>query len=322
VQTCALPISPADTAGGHSAAFFSAPGLGLVWWPLDYTWPLVAVTVLALGAGIGFGLHRGPLRLGGVRLGVVGVVVATGLAAAAAVGVRLGLGALLARYPGMGVLERHPALALAPLVLALGVALLLLRLARRWFTPDALGAGAACAWLAGAGLLALRLPEGAYLLLVPVFGAAAGILLRALLSDETGPPSARWWTVRALGPGVVPLAPPAFLGWGTGRVPAGAVAALRARSAWGLAPMAATLEPRRWWVARAVALAGTMGLGAWALRSARHSAAWPRPENVEVSVEADTTTFRLERIAGAAGDGATRFRVTAPPGTRRLELRL
>jgi len=142
VEEAAVP-PPADTAGGSSAAFFSAPGLGLAWWPLHYTWPLVAVTVLALGAGIGFGLHRGPLRLGGVLLGVVGVVVATGLAAAAAVGVRLGLGALLARDPGMGVLERHPALALAPLVLALGVALLLLRLARRWFTPDALGAGAA-----------------------------------------------------------------------------------------------------------------------------------------------------------------------------------
>jgi hypothetical protein len=188
----ALEGPPADTAGGSSAAFFSAPGLGLVWWPLHYTWPIVGVTVLALGVGIGFGLHRGRLRPGGVLLGAVGVVVGTGLSVAAAVGLRLGLGALLARDPGTGVLEWHPALALAPLVLGLGVALLLLRLARRWATPAALSAGAACAWLAGAGVLALRLPEGSYLFLVPVIGAAIGILLRALLSDETGPPWARW----------------------------------------------------------------------------------------------------------------------------------
>lgn len=318
----ALEGPPADTAGGSSAAFFSAPGLGLVWWPLHYTWPLVAVTVLTLGVGIGFGLHRGRLRVGGILLGVVGVVVATGLAVAAAIGLRLGLGTLLARDPGLGVLERHPALALAPLVLGLGVALILLRLARRWATPDSLSAGAACVWLVAAGLLALRLPEGSYLFLVPVIGAAAGILLLALLSDETGPPWARWVAVLALVPVVVPLIPLAFLGLGTGPLPAGAAAALAALSAWLLAPMVATLDPRRWWIAPAVALAGTLGLGTWALRGAHHSAAWPRPENVEVRVEADSTTFRLDRITGAAGDGAARFRITAPAGTRRLELRL
>jgi hypothetical protein len=171
-------------------------------------------------------------------------------------------------------------------------------------------------------VLALRLPEGSYLFLVPVIGAAIGILLRALLSDETGPPWARWVAVLALVPVVVPLVPLAFLGLGTGPLPAGAVAALAALTAWLLAPMVATLDSRRWWVVPAIATAATLGLGGWALRGAHHSAAWPRPENVEVSVAADTTTFRLARIAGATGDGAARFRITAPPGTRRLELRL
>lgn len=318
----ALEGPPADTAGGGRAAFFSAPGLGLVWWPLHYTWPLVVVTVLALGVGIGFGLHRDRLRLGGILLGVAGVVVATGLAVAAAACLRLGLGALLARDPGLGVLERHPALALAPLALGLGLALSLLRLARRWATPDALSAGAACAWLTAAGLFALRLPEGAYLFLVPVIGAATGLLLRVLLSDETGPPWARWVTVLALVPVVVPIIPLAFLGLGTGPLPTGAVAALAALSAWLLAPMVATLDPRRWWVVPAVAFVATLGLAVWALRGARHSVAWPRPENVEVGVEADTTTFGVKRIAGAAESGAARFRITAPAGTRRLELRL
>jgi hypothetical protein len=318
----ALEGPPADTAGGGDATFFSAPGLGLVWWPLRHTWPLAIATLLALGVAIGFGLHRGRLRIGGIVLGVAGAGVATGLAVAAAVGIRIGLGALLARSTGSGVLEHHPALALTPLVLGLGVALLLLRIARRWAAPEALSAGTAIVWLAAAGLLALRLPEGAYLFLLPVIGTAAGLLLRALLSDETGPPWARWVAVLALVPVVVPLFPLAFLGLGTGPLPAGAVAALSALSAWLLAPMVATLDPRRWWIVPAAALAGTLGSGAWALRGAHHSAAWPRPENVEVRVEADSTTIGFERVAGAAGDGAARYRITAPAGTRRLELRL
>jgi hypothetical protein len=318
----ALDGPPADTAGAGSATFFSAPGLGVVWWPLRYTWALVIATLLALGVALGFGLHRGRLRVGGILLGVVGALVATGLAVAAAIGIRVGLGALLARSPGAGVLEHHAALALTPLVAGLGVALLLLRIARKWAAAAALTAGTAIVWLAAAGLLALRLPEGAYLFLLPVIGAAAGLLFRALLSEETGPPWARWVTVLALVPVVIPLFPLAFLGLGTGPLPVGAVTALSALSAWLLAPTVAMLDPRRWWIVPAAALAGTLGLGLWALRDAHHSAAWPRPENVEVRVEADTSSLRLERLTGAADGGAARFRITAPAGTRRLELRL
>ncbi len=315
----ALEGPPADTAGGGSAAFFSAPLLGLVWWPLRYTWALVVTTVLALGTAIGFGLHRGRLRAGGIVLGAVGALVATALAVTSAVGFRVGLGAVLARRSTAGVLEWHPALAIAPLVLASGVALVLLRLARRWGAPEALSAGAAVLWVAGAGLLALRLPAGSYLFLVPAAGASAGLLLRALLSDETGPPWARWVATLALLPVVVPLIPLAFLGLGTGPLPAGAVAALCALSTWLLAPMVAELDPRRWWIVPAAALAGALGVGAWALRGAHHSATWPRPDNTEVRVAADPGSLRLERLPGRAGDGAARFRVTAPAGTRRLE---
>lgn len=318
----ALEGPPAETAGGGNAAFFSVPGLGLVWWPLRYTWALVVAALLALGLGIGFGLHRGRLRAGGVVLGVVGALIATGLAVAAAIGVRLGLAAYLARHPGAGVLEHHPALALTPLVLGLGIALLLLRIARKWAAPEALSAGTAVIWLAAAGVLALRLPEGSYLFLLPVAGAAAGLLSRALLSDETGPPWARWVATLALVPVVMPLFPLAFLGLGTGPLPAGTVAALCALSVWLLAPMVAALDARRWWIVPAMALAGALGLGAWALRGAHHSAAWPRPENIEVRVEADASILRLDRVAGPAEDGAARFRITAPAGTRRLELSL
>ncbi|HSE26614.1 MAG TPA: M20/M25/M40 family metallo-hydrolase, partial [Gemmatimonadales bacterium] len=305
----ALAGPPADSAGGGSAVFFSAPLVGLVSWPLDYTWALTAATLLLLAAGIGFGLHRGRLRAGGVVLGVTGTLVAAGLAVACAIGLRLGLGALLVRHSTAGVLEQHPALALAPLALGAGVGLGLLRLARRWATPDALSAGAAIPWMAGAVALAARLPPGSYFCLVPMAGASAGLLVRALLSDETGAPWARWVATLALVPVVIPLLPLLFLGLGTGPLPIGAATALLTLAVWLLAPMVAALDPRWWWMVPAVAVLGAAGLGGWALRSAHHSAAWPRPENLEVRVEADSAMLRFERLPGPAEDDPARFRI-------------
>ncbi|HSE27630.1 MAG TPA: hypothetical protein VLA95_05330, partial [Gemmatimonadales bacterium] len=170
--------------------------------------------------------------------------------------------------------------------------------------------------------LAARLPPGSYLCLVPVAGASAGLLVRALLSDETGAPWARWVASLALVPVMVPLLPLLFLGLGTGPLPVGAATALVTLAVWLLAPMVAALDPRRWWVIPAVALLGAAGFGGWALRSAHHSAAWPRSENLEARVEADSAMLGFERLPGPAEDDAARFRITAPRGTRRLELRL
>ncbi len=316
----ALGGPPADTAGGGNAVFFSAPLVGVIWGPLDYTWPLTAAAALLLVLAIAFGVHRGRVRLTGVAAGATGTLVATGLAAAAAVGLRLGLGALLARQTDAGVLEHHPALVLAPLALGAAAALGLLRLARRWFAPEALAAGAALLWLAAAVAFAARLPAGSYVALVPVVAVALALLVHALLSDETGPPWARWVATLAVLPVLLPLFPLMVLGLGTGLVPTAAEAALTALVAWLLAPMVAALDLPRWWVTTAALLAGAVGCSAWAIRGAHYSSEWPRPENVSITRE-DSGAIRVERLPATNG-GILRYRIVPPPGTRRLEFGL
>lgn len=322
----ALRGPPADTAGGGSASFFSTPGLGLVWWPLAYRWSLLAAATLLVGAALGFGLHRRRLRAGQVALALAGALLVTALATAAALGLRLGLGHLAEGRWGVDALGRHPALALAPLSLALGVAIGLLRLLRRWVSADEVAAGTAVIWLTAATAVTRLLPAGSYLFLVPAMGAGAGLLLRAVLAPETGGPWARWLATLALVPVVVPLLPLGYLGLGTGYLPTGATAALATLSAWLLAPLVAEIEPRPWWAAPAAALVGAAGLSIWAVQGAHHSAAWPRPENRTVMRAADSANLGIERIesanAAALDPGAVRLRIRAPAATHRLALAL
>ena len=312
---------PADTVGGGSAVFLSAPAIGVAWWPLAYTWPLLAATAFLLAAAVAFGRHRRRFGRGGFALGVGGAVLAIAVAMGAALATRIGLGRLLARGGAAGVLETHPALALAPLLLALAVVLGLVRLARRWVAPEALAAGAGVVWLVGAAGLALKLPAGSYLGLVPLGAVAAGVLLRALLSEETGPPWARWLPALAILPVVLPLFPLLYLGLGTGRVPTLAMAGLAGLTAWSLAPLAAGLDARWWWVVPGAASAAALGCAGWALRGAHHSPAWPRPANVTVEVKGDAGAFRVARLESGP-DSTRRIRVVPPRGTRRLEFTL
>jgi hypothetical protein len=166
-----LAASPGD------AVWFDVFTVFVVWWPASWSLWIAVLAIAVLAAAIVLGVRRGDATVAGVLVGVAGFVATVALA--------FGLGAVLARLLGLrapGALfvpNAGPAIAAAWLA-GLTAALAVVALAGKRASFDALVLGYAVAWNALAVALAILLPGGAYIAIVPGAVLAGLALLRRL----------------------------------------------------------------------------------------------------------------------------------------------
>jgi hypothetical protein len=155
---------------GEDSVYFDVLGTWVVQYPMGWTWPLTALTVLLFASGLYRGVRGGALRLGGVGVGALLQLAALAVSALIAFGISQ---AILRRLP---VRVSHPAKGtdadvwiFATMVLAaLTVSVWTLRrFAARIGTAN-LATGALLVWLALLVATNATMPGGTFLFLVPL----------------------------------------------------------------------------------------------------------------------------------------------------------
>jgi hypothetical protein len=178
VLAMARAFGAADlTTRPGDAVWFDVLALFVVWWPAAWNLGIAALALAVLAAAIVLAVRRNTATVGGVVLGVASFVGTAALALGLGVAIAwlLGLrapGALFVPYAGFKIAAAWCA--------GLAAAVVVVAVARRRASFDAIVLGHAVAWIALGTLLALRLPGAAYVAIVPGSVLAVLALLRQL----------------------------------------------------------------------------------------------------------------------------------------------
>lgn len=282
------------------AIFFDAPLVGLVVYPESWALPIALLVTLLVAAVVVRAVRREAKWGRGMSLGLVGMLVATGVCGFMSLKIGAGLDALHAARGWDGAPSWRGVYAAALAVLAIAVAAAIWALVRRWAGALTLHAGALIAWTVLVILATLRVPGASYLFSIPVGAVALGVL-----TGGRGALAARWLATIVACAVLVPVT------FTTGAYtlplngPGGiATGALVSMIAWLLAPHLETMRgDRRWRSAGLLALA-SLAVFAYGAATVRRSDRYPTVANLSHVTNIDADSAWLVAPLQTARDGS------------------
>jgi hypothetical protein len=286
--------------------FFSL-GHWVVRYPLSWTLPIFALTLLISIFAIATGFRRGRLQVAGVVAGLAGWLVAAGASPA----VTHVLWSILrdtrfvSRLP-YGTAYNGDYYVWAFVALTVAVVSAVFALLFRRFNVESLAVGTLGWWLALSALTAFAAPGASYLFLWPLlasFAELAYAFTRRLPEDETS--SVLFWTLPAVVGILLVGSLPYQLMMLLSTVLLAPVVIVTALVTGFLVPHLHILTlPRRWWLSGGAALAA-IGLIAAGMATAGYSSNRPRADSIFYAMDADRGSA-IWGSADAASDDWTR----------------
>lgn len=297
------------------AIFFDAPFVGMVVYPESWALPIALLVTLLVAAVVARTVRREAKWGRGLALGLVGMLVTTGVCGFVSFKIGAGLDALHDARGWDGAPSWRGVYAAALALLAIAASAGVWALVRRWAGAAALHAGALIAWTVLVIVTTVRVPGTSYLFSIPV-----GAVALALLTSGRGAIPARWLATIV----VCSLLVPVTFTTGAYTLPLNgpggiATGALAAMIAWLLAPHLETMgSEHRWRSAGLLALA-SLAVFAYGAATVRRSDRYPTVANLSyvTNVDADSAwlvaPLRATRSGSYADEalGASRRALTS-----------
>src|SRR5262245_54925282 len=279
------------------AIFFTLPFVGMVVYPERSAMPLAPA---AAGLVPIRGIRRRriePRWVRGVSFGGVGIIVATGLGAAAALGASKALERIHAGMPQGGWPGSSGAYAFAIVMLALSVASGTWTLARRWTSTAAAQLGALVVWEVLAIAIAWKAPGASFLFVWPLLGAAGAALVGLWTDDVRVVHLANWAATLVAAAIMVPMiytvAIVIFGVVGPGSATIGLFVPL---TAWLLAPRLEELTTVRRWTSLIAAVVVAFRSLAIGMATVRRSDEHPEPSLLAYALDANAPSAWLAML--------------------------
>jgi Peptidase family M28 len=270
------------------AIFFTLPFVGMVVYPEGFAMPLAIVAGVLVVIGCIWLRRIEPRWVRGVGFGGGGIIVASGLAAAAAFGTAKALERIHAALPQGGWPGSSGVYALAIVMLALSVAFGTWTLARRWVSAAAVQLGALVVWEVLAMTVAWKAPGASFLFAWPLLGAAGAALVGLWIDDVRVVRLTSWAATVVAAALIVPMIyTVAFVIFGVIGPGAATIGLFVPLTAWLLASRLEELTAGWRWVSPIAALAAAFLFLAIGIATVRRSNEHPEPSLLAYALDAN-----------------------------------